>query len=74
MGAPSETYTPLELREAKKSWMLDKGQGRATRKNKKNYGRPSKPERKRAPSPNEIYQYVEKARARAAAIRSGSYI
>ena len=74
MPAPFETYTPLELREAMKSWMLSKGQGRATRKNKKDYGRPSKPERKRAPSPNEIYQFVEKARARRASFRDGRSI
>jgi hypothetical protein len=49
---------PLDYSEAKKSWMLDKGQGRATRKNKKNYGRPSKPERKRAPSLNELRKYL----------------
>lgn len=74
MAAPFDTYTPLELRLGMKSWMLSKGQGRATRKNKKNYGRPSKPEKVRAPSPNEIYAEIEKVRTRTAAIRSGSYI
>jgi hypothetical protein len=74
MAAPFDDYTPLELRLGMKSWMLSKGKGRATRKNKKDYGRPSKPERKRAPSPNEIYREIEKARARAASYRSGSSI
>tara|TARA_B110001454_G_C12326445_1_gene270009 strand:+ start:75 stop:269 length:195 start_codon:yes stop_codon:yes gene_type:complete len=49
---------PLDYREAFKSWMIATGQGRATRKNKKNYGRPSVPEKKRAPSQNELRKYL----------------
>jgi len=52
--------TPLEIREAFKSWMIAMGQGRATRKNKKDYGRPSVRERKRAPSRNELREHMTK--------------
>ena len=52
--------TPLEIREALKSWMLSQGMGRATRKNKKDYGRLSVRERKRAPSRNELRQHMSK--------------
>jgi hypothetical protein len=34
------------------------GQGRATRKNKKDYGRPSVDEKKRVPSQNELNRYL----------------
>ena len=49
---------PLDYGEAFKSWMVAMGQGRATRKNKKDYGRPSVRERKRAPSHNELRKYL----------------
>jgi hypothetical protein len=41
MGA--DTYgTPLEIERALKSLKIGSGMGRATRKNQKDYGRPSK--------------------------------
>jgi len=49
---------PLDYGEAFKSWMIAMGQGRATRKNKKDYGRPSVREKKRAPSQNELRDYL----------------
>jgi len=51
---------PLDYSQALKSWMVDKGFGRATRKNKKDYGRPSKPEKKRAPSLNDLAPYMNR--------------
>lgn len=51
-------FTPEEIRKARNSWMVKMGQGRATRKNKKNYGRPSTPERKRAPSLQDLREHM----------------
>jgi hypothetical protein len=65
MGA--DTYgTPLEIKRALKSLNITKGgMGRATRKNKKDYGRPSKwsPSKVRAFSWNEINRQIDTMRA-----------
>ena len=63
MGA--DTYgTPLEIERAKKSLKIDSGMGRATRKNRKDYGRPSKwsPSKVRAFSWAAINKQIDKHR------------
>ena len=55
--------TPLEIERALKSLKISHGQGRATRKNKKDYGRPSVYEGgRRAFSWNDINRQIDKAR------------
>jgi hypothetical protein len=65
MGA--DTYgTPLEIERAKKSLKIRSGMGRATRKNQKDYGRPSKwsPSKVRAFSWDAINREIDRARAK----------
>jgi hypothetical protein len=63
---PADKYgTPLEIERAVKSLKISKGgMGRATRKNQKDYGRPSKwsPSRVRTFSWNEINREIDKMR------------
>ena len=63
MGA--DTYgTPLEIERARKSLKIASGMGRATRKNQKDYGRPSKwsPSKVRAFSWDAINSQIDKMR------------